>query len=450
MQKDIEQKLLGEMLITGLSDEVADAAMDIMREEFFTIDENKKLFQVIKSLWIERVKADTVAVYTRSKEMGYNVNLAYVSELSRNIASTANMDHTAKILAERWYKRSMKERLEKAAKEINIDMDVDALDVIKLKIIEDLGKLDIMGGVTLMDLPKAFKYLDKNIESTEQKIEGYSWGLLELDELTSGIRLPTMVVVGALKKAGKTRFAIFLRRVLFEQGVVSPFLSMEVPPYELTKLTMASFMNVNDIKFRPGMMSIEEKKKYYSTKAIMLKEFEKKLPTECISGLSIVQVIKRIKYFAKRYPRCVIIIDYMQRIEHNEKIQAQEFERFARQIADVTRKLGVAVILLSQLRNEADSPDITPSVSHLKGSGGIAEAADIILILDNIARRTKDEEKKKDMDIYVEQRYGEPKTIHVGVDLGRCAFLNSFAKNEPQLEGRLLEDKRYSIEDNTI
>ena len=89
-------------------------------------------------------------------------------------------------------------------------------------------------------------------------------------------------------------------------------------------------------------------------------------------------------------------------------------------IADATREYNMPVILLSQLSNFAEREGA--SIGALKGSGGIGEAADVILLLDNLYRKNKSEENKNKMDIYIEQRYGDSGKIELATDLSWCRF----------------------------
>ena len=101
-------------------------------------------------------------------------------------------------------------------------------------------------------------------------------------------------------------------------------------------------------------------------------------------------------------------------------------EEIAQRLADTTREYDIALFMLSQLSNLAEKE--TPSLSHLKGTGGLAEASDTIMILDNVYRRTRDERFKDRIDIEITQRYGESGNLSIYADLGKCAFNNYYKK----------------------
>ncbi|MCH7826521.1 MAG: hypothetical protein IIC75_00890, partial [Bacteroidetes bacterium] len=143
------------------------------------------------------------------------------------------------------------------------------------------------------------------------------------------------------------------------------------------------------------------------------------LGIECKPGLRIEGVLSRIRSYSKLGYK-VIFIDYLQRISHNRNNQAQELEDISIKIADSARANNISIILLSQLNALAEREVPTPA--HLKGSGGIGESADTILLMDNIYRRTKKEKGK--IDVYIESRYGDSGRLSLHADLGSCQFSN--------------------------
>jgi len=74
-----------------------------------------------------------------------------------------------------------------------------------------------------------------------------------------------------------------------------------------------------------------------------------------------------------------------------------------------------------------------PNMGHLKGSGGIGEAADTIILFDNLYRRTKKENVKNKIDLYIEQRYGDSGKLAIQADLGSCTFRNLASKKSSDL-----------------
>lgn len=321
------------------------------------------------------------------------------------------------LLKELHYKNELVALIESYQKQIKSGSHFDDIDALKNEFIADLSGLELDFGSEFINFKEHTHRLDLNLMSNK-KIEGWSYGLANLDTLTSGILAPTLIVIGGLKKGGKTRFLMHIRKVLYEQNIHSIFLSLEVPAYQLIKLTYSTFCGINEAKFRSqSFMSNKEKDEYNRMKTNLNINL---MPTECMSTITLEQTISRIRRYSKIYPKGVIFIDYLQRIEHDENKQAQQLERIAKQIANATRAYNVSIILLSQLNNQAEHR--SPSAGDLRGSGSIGEAADTIILFDNIYRRTKKDCDRGKIELTLEQRYNDSGKITIYADLGICRF----------------------------
>jgi len=88
------------------------------------------------------------------------------------------------------------------------------------KLIVDLNSKDLNTTSTFINPIEFVKKIDDNL-SKEKALEGPSWGLAELDVYTSGIETPRLIVLGGLKKSGKTKFVINTRYQLYKQNIVT-------------------------------------------------------------------------------------------------------------------------------------------------------------------------------------------------------------------------------------
>jgi replicative DNA helicase len=95
------------------------------------------------------------------------------------------------------------------------------------------------------------------------------------------------------------------------------------------------------------------------------------------------------------------------------KDRAREVEYISKGLADMSRELNVAMIILSQLSGLAEKlgDDEMPNMSHFKESQGIPENADAIITLHNFKRRENPfnmdgSYKMQEISCLIEQRYG--------------------------------------------
>ncbi len=412
MQTEIEKKIIGQFLIDDNLQEKIDVLCDLNEDLF--LDENYKLcLKEIAKIALEGKNPDTVLLY---QKLNGKIGIDIISRLTENVISNADIRTNVEILRELKYKRNLIEIIEGYYKNIKTGTYIADIDELKNNLIGDLSALEIEQKSEFIKISEYATKIKEQLGSGNQ-IEGYSWGISDLDKWTSGIITPRIYVLGGLKKSGKTRFVIHTLTKLHNADIPTAFLSMEMPAYEITKLLYASFTGLNDLRFRSSSFLSREEQYMFETTKIN----ELLLGIECKSGLNLNQVLSRIKRYAKMGYK-VIFIDYIQRIKYNRNNSANELEEIATSIADYSRENKVAVVLLSQLNANAENPHEPPSMGSLKGSGGIGEAADTILLFDNLYRRTKKESDKNKVDIYLEQRYGDSGKLTVMADLGACRF----------------------------
>ncbi|HUX60882.1 MAG TPA: DnaB-like helicase C-terminal domain-containing protein, partial [Ignavibacteriaceae bacterium] len=286
---------------------------------------------------------------------------AKVGEYTQGLFSVADINKHIWLLKNAKYKRDLIQTVKTHLKEIELGNHSEDLEETKNGLIAELTGISIDDRAEFIDLQE---YTDKikSQMASENKIEGFSWGISDLDQWTSGIVKPRLYVLGGLKKSGKTRFIIHVIKTIHEQNEKIAFLSLEMPPYEITKLLYSSFTGFNDLRFRSSsFLSHDERYTFENTHLN-----QELLGIECKSALSIEEVISRIKRLAKM-GFTVIAIDYLQRIKSKNENRASELEDYSIRIADSARQNNVSIILLSQLNAMAENPKEPPNMGSLKG-----------------------------------------------------------------------------------
>ena len=104
---ELEQAVLGALLIDNesLSD-----AIDSLQAEYFYVPKHQKIFEAIVNLFNNTKPVDILTVSEELKRLENFDNiggLAYISELTNNVASSSNTEFHARIIAEKFIKRSL-------------------------------------------------------------------------------------------------------------------------------------------------------------------------------------------------------------------------------------------------------------------------------------------------------------------------------------------------------
>ena len=104
---ELEQAVLGALMIDNesLSD-----AIDSLQAEYFYKTEHQKIFEAIVNLFNHTQPVDILTVseeLKRMEELEFIGGLSYISELTNNVASSSNTEFHARIIAEKFIKRSL-------------------------------------------------------------------------------------------------------------------------------------------------------------------------------------------------------------------------------------------------------------------------------------------------------------------------------------------------------
>jgi len=433
----LERKILGEILLCDNKEKQFDYLLELGDADF-TSNETQKIFKAYCDI-VQRQKIEPFDVY---QKLGNDLNISheFIVSLTDNIVSVSEIKKHISQLKFLSHKRQLQRILNSSLGKISSATFQDEVEDHKNELITELSGSVLDTKTRTLNFQELRAKLFENLER-KSNFEGYSFGLSDLDILLNGIESPRLYVIGGLKKSGKTRFVIHTLSQLFEQKIKAGFLSLEMPAMEITKLLYSRFSHIEDTKLRSNNFLTDAEKQtlknvHYDNDNFLI---------ECNSNLNIGQVIGRIRHLARLGCK-VIFIDYLQRINHDHKNQVNELENICLRIADSSRMNEVAIVLLSQLSNLAERE--IPTIGHLKGSGGIGESADSILLFDNIYRRTKEESKRNVIDIYIEQRYGNSGRVSIFADLGMCMFKDFHNAPNSILTNQLVK-KSKSIYQNT-
>lgn len=252
-----------------------------------------------------------------------------------------------------------------------------------------------------------------------EKYLGTSTGFKEIDYHTEGIRSNYLYVLGGYSGIGKTTLALNFVESFLKQGKRVVMFSLEMSAEDIYGKIIGAISGVNMLKILKGNLSDYEREqvenakcKYYDYRFNI---YDNLLNFEQIK-LAIIQENMQEKVD-------LVVIDYLQML--GSRLYKTEYERtsaFPNELkVDICRKLGIPVILLSQISNE-NAKNQDDVVAGFKGSGGIESAADLALkLIYNDKREDRDIKKQQGLCINVslhmlKQRLGASGGIPMSFD----------------------------------
>jgi len=202
---EIEMAVLGAMLIEK---EAVPKAIELLNPTSFYLKEHALIFEAMIDLFNADEPIDTVTLYQELKRRGTSEKVGgvvYLSKLSQNISSAANVEYHAKIILEKSILRKLISTSHDIAREA-YDGTEDAfniLDSAERKIFE-ITEEHLKKSYQDMDqaVRDALEYIDA-IHSKDFKNIAVPTGFMDMDDMLGGFQKSDLIIIAARPSMGK-------------------------------------------------------------------------------------------------------------------------------------------------------------------------------------------------------------------------------------------------------
>ncbi|MBP5432793.1 replicative DNA helicase [Ruminococcus sp.] len=413
---EAEQSVLGAIISqpSVLSD-----VIELIKPEYFYNEQHKALYSIMLQMNSMSLPVDIVTVLNEAEKQHIFESPAegrrYLAEIGNMLPSTANIQSYCKIVADKYFLRS----LSYVAKTILDDVQSGEqnaqllLDAAEQKIYDIRQGKDVRGLVPLSEaIAEAYDRLGKISGPDKEKYVGARTGFTLLDSITSGLNKSDLIIIAARPGMGKTSFAMNIatnvaRRA--EKEVVT--FNLEMSKEQLATRILSTEALVESNTLRNGRISSDDWVKlatsagYLSTLPLYIDD------TASMTVQQMKAKLRRTKNLG------LVIIDYLQLMESTSRSdnRVTVISEITRQLKVMAKELNVPVILLSQLSRAVESrTDKRPMLSDLRESGSIEQDADIVLFLYREAYYNKESQRQNISEcIVAKNRHGETGTVEL-------------------------------------
>ncbi|MDR1576920.1 MAG: replicative DNA helicase [Deltaproteobacteria bacterium] len=392
----MEKALLGALLV-DIREGVPQALDAKLKPEDFYKDAHGDIYSAILGLWDQNHKVDIFTVGEELAKRGLEAKCggeAYLSELWDNSGVPAHVKDYAKSISEKSQVRQLMgicaeitEMCKRNPGEIQQILDLAESRIFALRDARDNGRM--------VYLPDAVHGVFNHVatlygDGGNKGISGSPTGFSYLDYLTGGWQPSDLVILGGRPGMGKTSLALN-----FALAAALPFKRQtraDLPPYtvaifsmemstdQLIQRLMCQLGGFDLLNIRSGRLTSEQMQFMPGVVANLMKA---SIFIDDSSGLTPLELRARTRRLLRKlsgteYPLKLIIIDYLQLMNPNEK--HNNLEQSVREISGalkaLAKELNITVLALSQLKRPMDVSK--PSLSDLRDSGAIEQDADIV------------------------------------------------------------------------
>lgn len=381
----LEEAVLGALM---LDREALPVVMEILRPDSFYLESHQHIYRAIIRLFERSNPVDMLTVTEELRKSGDLDKIGdayYLVELTNKVASAANIEYHARILAQKHIQRELIRVSTRTIK----DAYEDTTDVFNL--LDDAEKG--LFSITQNNLSRSYESMGtlsakvlKQIESLVGKQDGLTGvptGFTDLDRLTSGWQPSDLIIIAARPGMGKTSFVLAVTlNAAKDFGKPVALFSLEMASTQLVQRLISMEAEIPGSKMRSGKLEDFEWQALQTTveRLSTVPVFIDDTP-----GINVFELRAKCRRLKQQHDIQLIIIDYLQLMtgagEGKGNVnREQEIAGISRALKSLAKELSVPVIALSQLSRavEVRGGSKRPQLSDLRESGSIEQDADIV------------------------------------------------------------------------
>ncbi|MBC2596184.1 replicative DNA helicase [Ruficoccus amylovorans] len=401
---DMEQALLGAIILEGGAETMAICVQERVRPECFYNVRHQLIYKAMFGLYEKQDPIDEITLSDRLRKDGNFEDAggdAYLVELSNRIDTHAHLPYYIQRVRDTYLLREVI-RLSNEAIEGAYDetQDVDSFLEKTEQNIFSISETRIVDSAQPLEksIDDAVQLVNNMIQN-KGEITGVTTGFADLDKMTTGWHEGEMIVVAARPSMGKTSIALNMIEPAIcgrpgREPVGALMFSLEMPSEQLAMRLLCSRARVNMTKLRDGFVP-KEKQQDIVRAAQELKNSP--LMIDDSSGLNILELRAKARRVASQMKGKLglIAVDYIQLVAGTDSRipREQQIAEISRGMKGMAKELRVPVIVLAQLNREAEKEKRQPRISDLRESGSIEQDADVVLLLS----KPRDYNEEEDM-----------------------------------------------------
>ena len=258
---ELEEAVLGALMIDN---DALSNAIELLKPDSFYKHQHQKIFSTIEDLFNSAKKVDILTVVEELKRKGLLEEIggpSFITKLTERIASAANIETHARIIAQKFIQRELIRISNQTIK----DAYDDTTDVFDLLNDAEQGLYEISEGNIRKNYDKmstlilqALNQIEE-IKNKEDGLIGVPSGFSDLDRITSGWQKSDLVIIAARPGMGKTAFVLSMaRNTAVKFNIPVAVFSLEMSSIQLVNRLIASESGIPAQKLRTGNLEDHE------------------------------------------------------------------------------------------------------------------------------------------------------------------------------------------------
>lgn len=382
---EFEEVVLGAMM---LENECIHEILTILEARSFYVPANEKVFTAIVRLFSTSQPVNILTVTQELMRMNALKDVggaAYVPSLTNRVASSANVEYHARIIAQKFIQRELIAVSTQTIQNAYAD-DSDVFDLLgsaEKGITQLTNKINTNKIDGIASIYNKWTEHNEVIVKNEGGISGVQSGFTKLDGITGGWQKSDLVIIAARPAMGKTSFVLSMARnaaVDFKHPIA--IFSIEMSKRQiLTRLMSQETLTSAHRYTRYGLKPDELVENMERCKGLI----NANIFMDDTPSLKIAELKSKARKLKRDHDISAIYIDYLQIMSTGEKSRGktEDVGLISNSLKALAKELDIPVIALSQMSRKVDERGGSrrPELSDLRNSGEIEQDADVVIFI---------------------------------------------------------------------
>ncbi len=369
---EAEKSVLGAILID--KDAIVEVA-EAVKSEMFYNESHGLIYAAMIALYENRDPIDVVTVADKLKKdkgLARVGGMAYLSELTNIVPTSANVVKYAALVKETYIKRQM---ISAAATlgELAFDDSNELgtlLDTAERAVFSLSQKNIKRSFIPIKEaLAESFDRLDE-LQKMEGGLRGVPTGFSDLDDVLVGLQDSNLIILAARPGVGKTALATNIAQyAAVEKKIPVGIFSLEMSNLELVDRMLVGQAGIDAWKMKTGNLKPDDFEKLSEAMGILA---DSPLYIDDTPGQTILQMRTKARRLHSEVGIKLLVVDYLQLVVGDGKYEGrvQEVGAISQGLKNLARELRIPVLALSQLSRAIESRgEKIPQLSDLRESG---------------------------------------------------------------------------------
>jgi replicative DNA helicase len=345
-----------------------------LRPGDFVNQKNREIYEAILALDNDGIPILPTSILDRLSTYNSKVDETFIGDILVNVQTSLGFEYHIKRIKENRVKRALMElssRIEDNATRMN------AAELLAYVNSELSGIHPPAVSQSIVNLSDVLPDVVESIGHHDS--HAIPTGIAKLDDMIDGWHPGDLIILAGRPGFGKS---ILAKDFAESSGVPVLYFSLEMPVDQLVKRQLSRHSGINYTSIRKAQVPDQDWHRIISA-ANKLDNFQ--IAYSDKANMSISELVSTCDSYRSKHPLGLVIIDYLQLIRADGKLEHREREvsQISQRLKTMARDFNIPVICLAQLNRacEIRGGDKKPMLSDLRESGSIEQDADTVIFI---------------------------------------------------------------------